>query len=71
VLSHRFELIKELADDLARASGGETPATRALADAIMREVDALCLALRPPKRERLRNRGKVDPVHAAVRPDQV
>jgi hypothetical protein len=50
VLTARFELIKELADDLARASGGETPATRALADAIMREVDAFCLALRPPKR---------------------
>jgi hypothetical protein len=49
VLTARFELIKQLADDLARASGGETPATRALANAIMREIDALCLELRPPK----------------------
>ena len=50
MLTARFELIKQLADDLARASGGETPATRALANAIIREIDALCLELRPPKR---------------------
>jgi hypothetical protein len=37
--------IKNLADDLARAQGGETPVTRAMADAITQEIDALSRAL--------------------------
>jgi hypothetical protein len=46
----RFALIIGLADDLARANGGETPATRALADAIKREVEAVRRVLRRPQR---------------------
>ena len=49
VLTARLALITGLADDLARANGGETPATRALADAIKREVDAVSRALRPQR----------------------
>jgi hypothetical protein len=50
VLTARLALITGLADDLARANGGETPATRALADAIKREVDGVSRALRRPQR---------------------
>jgi hypothetical protein len=50
VLTARLALITELADDLARANGGETPATRALADAIKREVAGVSRALRRPRR---------------------
>jgi hypothetical protein len=50
VLAARLALITGLADDLARANGGETPATRALADAIKREVDGVSRALRRPQR---------------------
>jgi hypothetical protein len=46
VLTARLALITGLADDLARANGSETPATRALADAIKREVDGVSRALR-------------------------
>jgi hypothetical protein len=50
VLTARLALITGLADDLARANEGETPATRALADAIKREVDGVSRALRRPQR---------------------
>jgi hypothetical protein len=49
-LTARLALITKLADDLARANGGETPATRALADAIKREVDGVSRALRQAQR---------------------
>jgi hypothetical protein len=48
-LTARLETIKALADDLARVNG-ETLTSRALADAIMREVDEVSRALRQAKR---------------------
>jgi hypothetical protein len=45
VLTARLALITGLADDLACANGSETPDTRALADAIKREVEAVRRAL--------------------------
>jgi hypothetical protein len=48
VLTARLALITGLADDLACANGSETPATRALADAIKREVEAVRRALNRP-----------------------
>jgi hypothetical protein len=49
-LTPRLERIKQLANDLARAHGSETSSTRALADAIIREANALAPDLRRPKR---------------------
>jgi hypothetical protein len=45
VLTARLDRIKELVHDLARANGSDTPGTRALADAITQEVEALRRAL--------------------------
>jgi hypothetical protein len=45
-----LERIKLLVDDLARAHGSGTTTGRALADAIIREANALVRALRRPKR---------------------
>jgi hypothetical protein len=50
VLTARLALITGLVDDLARANGSETLATRALADAIKREVDGVSRALRRQQR---------------------
>jgi hypothetical protein len=44
------ERIQQLAYDLARAQGSGSITARALADAIVREVNALVRALRRPKR---------------------
>jgi hypothetical protein len=49
-LTAHLERIKELANDLARVNGGDTPVTNALADAIKREVEALQRALTRPTR---------------------
>jgi hypothetical protein len=46
VLMARFDRIKGLVDDLARANGGDSPVTQASADAIKREVDGVSRALR-------------------------
>jgi O6-methylguanine-DNA--protein-cysteine methyltransferase len=48
-LAARMERIKNLVDDLARASSGETSTTDALADRIKREVEAVGRALKRPK----------------------
>jgi hypothetical protein len=45
-LTGQLETVKALADDLARANGNETLGSRALADAIIREVDDVSRALR-------------------------
>ena len=50
VLMARFDHIKGLVDDLARANGGDSPVTQALADVIKREVDGVSRALRRPLR---------------------
>jgi hypothetical protein len=44
-----LERIKLLTDDLARAQGGETPASRALADRIEQDVDIVRRALKRQK----------------------
>jgi hypothetical protein len=45
VLTARLDRIQELVQDLARANGSDTPGTRAIADAITREVEAVRHAL--------------------------
>jgi two-component system, NtrC family, sensor kinase len=50
VLTDRLDRINALANDLARANGGESPVTQAFADAIKREVDGISRALRRPQR---------------------
>jgi hypothetical protein len=40
-LTARLERIKQLADDLARAHGGETAVSRGLADRMKREADTV------------------------------
>jgi hypothetical protein len=42
----RLNRINDLAHDLARANGNDTSATKALADAITREVEAVRRALK-------------------------
>ena len=54
VLTARLDRINELAHDLARANGNDTPATHALADAITREVEAVRRALNRPKLQSIR-----------------
>jgi signal transduction histidine kinase len=49
VLTARLDRINALANDLARANGGES-VTQAFADAIKREVDGVSRALRRPQR---------------------
>jgi hypothetical protein len=48
-LTARLERIKLLTDDLARAQGGETPASRALADRIKQDIDIVRRALKRQK----------------------
>ena len=48
-LTARLERIKLLADDLARAHGSETLASRALADRIKQDIDIVCRALKRQK----------------------
>jgi hypothetical protein len=45
----RLERIKRFADDLARAHGAESLTSRALADQIKREVDAVGRDLKRPR----------------------
>jgi hypothetical protein len=44
-----LERIKQLANDLAWAHGGERPATRALTNHIKRDIDAVLDALKRPR----------------------
>jgi hypothetical protein len=48
-LAARMERIRNLVDDLARASSGETATNDALADRIKREIEALGRALKRRK----------------------
>ena len=45
-LTVRCQLIKDMVDDLSRVNGGDTPISRALADAIIKEVDGLARAIK-------------------------
>ena len=48
-LTERLERLKNLVDDLARAHGGETALSRAMADVIKGEIDIVLRALKRAK----------------------